>query len=159
MTITDVEHKASVQEREDTPLPSFNTSTLAASEMDHNMVLTVSNNLTSLAPTKCSTKYPIHAGDRVNPLFTLSMLCATYAPSSLTHPDHPEPLRHPSLIAQEEYGTHLVDKNKKLGPATTMAGVRATMAAAFASVYQIHGTTIQANTVAVVQISFTCMLS
>ncbi|XBH94637.1 hypothetical protein VPH35_085363 [Triticum aestivum] len=121
--ITDVDPKASVQERDDSPLPSINTLTPAATEMDHIMVLIVSSSLTALAPTKCSTEYAVHVGDWVKPLFALSMFYATYAPSSLTHLDHLEPLRHPSQIAQAEYGTHLVDKSKNWGLSPLWQGI------------------------------------
>ncbi|XBJ03462.1 hypothetical protein VPH35_022605 [Triticum aestivum] len=121
--ITGVDPKVSLQEQDDSPLPSINTSTPAASEMDHIMVFIVSSSLTALASTKCSTEYPVHVGNLVKPLFALSMLYATYAPSNLTHLDHPEPLRHLSLIAQAEYGTHLMDKSKNWGLPPVWQGI------------------------------------
>ncbi|KAE8784005.1 LON peptidase N-terminal domain and RING finger protein 1 [Hordeum vulgare] len=62
VVVIDVDPKASVQEQDASPLPSINTTTPVASEMDHNTSLFVSSNLIVLSPTKCSTKYHIHAG-------------------------------------------------------------------------------------------------
>ncbi|KAI4995940.1 hypothetical protein ZWY2020_040442 [Hordeum vulgare] len=123
VVVIDVDPKASVQEQDASPLPSINTTTPVASEMDHNTSLFVSSNLIVLAPTKCSTKYHIHAGDWVKPLFALSFLCPTYAPSISTHTDHPEALHHPSLIAQGEYGAHLVAKSKNRGLPLVWQGI------------------------------------
>ncbi|KAM3312928.1 hypothetical protein ACQJBY_032596 [Aegilops geniculata] len=53
-TTTDVDPRASVQELDDSPLPYFNTFPLAASELDYNIILFVSSNLTAPPPTKCS---------------------------------------------------------------------------------------------------------
>ncbi|VAH91644.1 unnamed protein product [Triticum turgidum subsp. durum] len=53
-TTTDVDPRASMQELDDSPLPYFNTFPPAASELDYNIVLFVSSNLTAPPPTKCS---------------------------------------------------------------------------------------------------------
>ena len=59
-TTTNVSPKTSVQERDDSPLPSIHTSNQIASEADHSAVLIVPSNLVAPEPAKCSAECPVH---------------------------------------------------------------------------------------------------
>ncbi|KAE8809299.1 LON peptidase N-terminal domain and RING finger protein 1 [Hordeum vulgare] len=77
VTTTNVDPKASMQELDDSPVPSFNTSPPATRKLDHSFC----SNVTTPAPTNYSAEFPAHEIDLVNPLIT-----ATDAPTSATCP-------------------------------------------------------------------------